>query len=99
MTTIVTLLAPFNGGLTGQIMGMSDAAATALIGASGATLANLGAGAGVPVYPAGGWQGQIASESTATFLGRIPGGVPNPGDPVRAVENSPLEIVAGILQP
>jgi hypothetical protein len=99
MTTIVTLLAPYNGGLTGQIMGLPDATATALVTAGGATLANLGAGAGVPVHPAGGYQGQIASEATSVFLARIPGGVPNPGDPVRAVENSPAVIVAGILQP
>jgi hypothetical protein len=79
-------------------MGLSDSAATALIDAGGATLANLGAGAGVPVYPAGGYMGQVASESTAVFLARIPGGVPNPGDPVRAVENDPPEMVDGILQ-
>jgi hypothetical protein len=51
------------------------------------------------VYPVGGWQGQIASEATWSFLNRIPGGVPNPGDPVRAVENNRPVIVAGILQP
>ena len=68
MTTIVTLSAPYNGGLTGQIMGFSDdAAAAAFVEAGGGTLANLGAGDGVPVYPVGGFQGQIASDGLDTF--------------------------------
>jgi hypothetical protein len=52
--------------------------ATTFTGGSGASLADMGLGAGVPVYPAGGWAGQIASETTEQFLNRIPGGVPNP---------------------
>ncbi len=98
MTTIVTLSAPYRGGQTGQIIGLADDEATTLIDADGGTLADLGAGAGVPVYPAGGYQGQWAAEATSVFLARIPGGVPNPGDPVKANENSPPIIVKGILQ-
>ncbi len=95
MTTIVTLSAPYNGGLTGQIMGFADDdAATAFVEGGGGTLANLGAGAGVPVYPAGGWQGQIASELTSQFLSRIPGGVPNPSSAIQGVQGQ-VQIVCG----
>jgi hypothetical protein len=75
--TVVQLSAPFQGGLTGQIMGLDAATATALIDASGASLYDMGGGAGVQVLPAGGYQGQWAGERTATFLRRLPGGVPN----------------------
>ena len=98
MTTVVTLLAPYKGGLTGQVMGLPDGEASALVAASGATLKDQGLGAGVPNLPAGGYQGQVASESTAVFLARLPGGSPDPGDPVKAVENNPPTIVRGILQ-
>jgi hypothetical protein len=97
-TSIVQLSAPYKGGLTGQIVGLPSAEATTLIGASGAALYDMGLGAGVPNLPAGGYQGQIASESTAAFLTRMPGGSLNPGDPVKAVENNPPVIVRGILQ-
>jgi hypothetical protein len=96
--TVVQLSAPFQGGLTGQIMGLDAATATALIDASGASLYDMGGGAGVQVLPAGGYQGQWAGERTATFLRRLPGGVPNPSDPVRANEASPPVISRGILQ-
>ena len=96
--TVVQLSAPFQGGLTGQIMGLSDATATALIDADGATLYDMGLGAGVQNLPAGGYQGQWAGESTAIFLDRMPGAVPNPSDPVKANEANPPVIVRGILQ-
>ena len=53
------LSAPYRGGQTGQIIGLADDEATTLIDADGGTLADLGAGAGVPVYPAGGVSGAI----------------------------------------
>ena len=63
-------------------------------GGSGASLANLGAGAGVPNYPAGGFQGQGEGETTAGFLSRIPGGVPSPSAAIEGVQGQ-VTIVAG----
>ena len=96
------MTAPYNGGgwqaLAGQIVSLPDATASALVTAGGATLYDMGLGAGVPNMPAGGYQAQVASESTAVFLARLPGGTPNPGDPVRALENSPPIIRHGHLE-
>jgi hypothetical protein len=96
--TVVQLSAPFQGGKTGQVMGLDAATATALIDADGATLYDMGLGAGVQNLPAGGYQGQWAGEATAVFLARVPGAVPNPSDPVRANEANPPVVSHGILQ-
>ncbi len=90
MTTIVQLTQNYNSGawlaLAGQIVALPDATASALVTGGGATLANLGAGAGVPVYPGGGYQGQLAGESTADFLKRLEGGAPSPSPAIQGYE-------------
>ena len=91
MTTTVTLTAPYQGAVTGQLIGLANSAATALIDADGGT---LGPNDGVPSYPAGGYAGQAGSETTEQFLNRIPGGVPNPSSAVEGYQGQ-VVIVAG----
>lgn len=78
-------------------MGLSEATATTLIDAGGGALYDMGLGAGVQNLPSS-YQGQWAGESTAVFLARVPGAVPNPSDPVRANEANPPVVSHGILQ-
>jgi hypothetical protein len=91
MATTIQFLAEWNGAKTGQVATVSDALATTLIGDSVTESSEL--------TPPTSYMGQVASESTFDFLNRVPGGTPNPGDPVRAVENDTPTIVSGILQP
>ena len=67
---------------------------TTFSGGVGASLADLGAGAGVPVYPEGGYQGQIASETTEQFLSRVAGGIPSPSSAIEGFQGQ-VTIVAG----
>jgi hypothetical protein len=101
MTKLVEILAPYYspGGLlnAGELVGLPDAVATALIAAGGAALHDSGAGSGTPT--ASPFRGQLASETNSQFVAA--GGDPGNENPSGAVQGfqGNTTIVKGRAQP